>query len=30
MLVFVGYGDEIESIVLEFIYNWGDNIYDKG
>lgn len=30
IFVFVGYGDESYVIVFELIYNWGENMYDKG
>lgn len=30
ILVFVGYGDELNYIVLELIYNWDIDKYDLG
>lgn len=30
LLVFVGYGLEIEEVVIELIYNWGVDKYEFG
>lgn len=30
LLVFVGYGLEMEEVVIELIYNWGVESYDMG
>lgn len=30
LLVFVGYSDESEGLVIELIYNWGVDSYEMG
>lgn len=30
IFVFVGYGKELENVVIELIYNWGIDKYDLG
>lgn len=30
IFVFVGYGNEVDFVVIEFIYNWGVDVYEIG